>query len=197
MGRLRGRCARYAALLACALGWLVATEGAASAQDAAPAARATLLIKVLSMDRALRVPSRRVVVGVMYRAGSPDSERDRDQMVRAMQQVAARATLRGVHPQVVAIAYDRAAAAERMRAAGISAIYLTRGLDDAVTTVAAAARGLRIRTLCGSLAYVRAGMAVGVATRSNAPSIIVNLRVARQIGMDLDSRVLSIAVVVR
>lgn len=173
--------------------------GANEIEELNPDLAAQLHLKILSYDRAL--PARahgRLVLGILYRPEREESERVRAGMQAAFIERAGRTPVQGMTLSVMPIACgDPKTLQKRLQDAGVTALYVTPGLEDVVGPIAAAASALKVPTLAGRRSLVDAGLAVAVVTRDETPAIAVNLPVAKALGMDLDTALLRLAEVKR
>lgn len=171
---------------------------AAHAQRVPPDLEATIHLKVLSYDRGLKDRSGgRLTIAVVYAKGVAESEKGRDDMVKAFQTLAKKVTIRGITPSVVAVAFEGSDPARPLTAAGATVVYLAPSLDDKLPALQAAAGKLRVPILCSQRPLVERGAAVGVVASAGKPAIVVNLRAAKAIGLDLDPNLLRLAEVIK
>lgn len=164
-----------------------------------PDLAAQLHIKILAYDRALQVRARgKLVLGILYRPEREESERVRGLMQVAFSDRASRSSIQGMPLSVIPVALgDPKTLLKRLMDAGVTLLYVTPGMEDAVATIAAAALALKLPTLTGRRNLLDGGLAVAVVTKEERPSIIVNLPVAKSLGMDLDTSLLRLAEVKR
>ena len=78
-----------------------------------------------------------------------------------------------------------------------TAVYFCPGLDRDVAEALKVTRSKSIRTLTGSRAYVKAGIAIGIINVQDKPKLLVNLPASRAEGAKLDSAILRVAEVIR
>jgi hypothetical protein len=178
---------------------LVAAPGPARADDGVEAdLEATLHLKVLSYDKKLKARSGgRLVVAVVYRAGDETSEPSRKSIGAAFEKLARKVTVQGMKPEIVQVPFDAVQLGDQLKKARATVVYVAAGLDDAVGTVSAAASQIKAATLTGRRKQVEQGAAVGVVAHNGKPRIVINLKSARALGMDLDVKILSLAEVLK
>lgn len=174
---------------------LVAGTGhAAEVEEVNPGLAAQLFLKILGYDRSLVSRSGgRLVLAIVYRENSADSERIRDGIQAAFQDRASRVQVQGKTVTVTAIPYDAKSLTKRLESAGATILYVTPGLEDQVGALAAAALTLKAPTLTGRRSLLDSGLAIAVVTNDDKPGIVINLPVARALGMDLDPNLLRLA----
>ncbi len=178
------------------LGLLAAADAPLGAQRAlAPDVVGGVLMKVLSYDRALgRNGSGEVVVGVVFDAESPASERARELVGGAMRNVT---TLAGREVRIVDLDATAALQPQALQAQQLAAIYITPGLDRHLPGLVAAAARSHVMTLGETDDYARSGVAVAVENTNGRPSLLINLPAARREGADLQSSLLRLATVIQ
>jgi hypothetical protein len=155
---------------------------------------AAVHLKVLGYDRGLKKrgnPSK-IVIGVLYKDGG-DSEKVEKEMVLAFRDMAKQLKIQGLPVEVVAIPYKVDTLAADLASAGVNIIYVSPGLESerAKIHVAATARGAA--TICSDRELVKQGVAIGVFLKDKKAAIAVNIKAARELGMDLDSALFSVA----
>ncbi len=154
-----------------------------------------VLMKVLTYDRALfRNGAGEVVVGVVFDAANPASQRARELVGGAMRNTP---TLAGKGVRVVELEASAALTPEALTAQQLTAIYITPGLDRHLRDLVAAAARSHVTTLGETDDYARSGVAVAVANADGRPALLVNLPAARQEGADLQSSLLRLATVIQ
>lgn len=176
---------------------VLALPGTAAAGDDEmdPVVEATLHLKVQSYDRKLtgRI-GKRYVVAILYQSGASASAARK--MSDAFTHVAEKYRIRSVTPTVVMIAVD-AKLGDALKAAGANMIYVTAGLEAAIPQIKAAGVALQASTVSHVRDHVVAGIAVGIVVDQRKPKIVVNLKAAQAVGMDLDAEMLGFAEVIR
>lgn len=187
------------ALVLVLCGLSVGAAGAAELEEANPDLAAQLHLKILSYDRSLQPRSKgKLVLGVLYRPDHEESERARGLMQTAFTERASRVSVQGMTLSVVPIACgDPKTLQKRLQDAGVTILYLTPGLEDLAGAIHAIAQALKTPTLSGRRSLLDAGAAIAVITRDDKPGIVVNLPVAKALGMDLDTLLLRLAEVKR
>jgi hypothetical protein len=168
----------------------------AVAQEAAR--QAALVLRILSYDRNLpqRV-SNRVTILVAYRAGNAESEGEQRRITEALNQLR-RVNVAGMPARAVATPYtNRAGLMQTMQSERAAAVYVCRGLDNAVSEISAATRGGRVLSMSSDGGAVRRGLGVGLIENGNEIQLLVNLRAVEAEGARLDAAVLRLAEVIR
>ncbi len=162
-----------------------------AAEPVVPApVQATMAVRILEYDRALRTWSGgRLTIGVVARRSGGAAE---------FEQALSGRDAQGVPIRVAEHAYRDA---EGLRAwierSGVGLLYLApdAGAESAAAVAVAAAR--RVPVLVASRAQFRDGATVGLVVRDGKPHILVNLGASRAAGMDLDPKLLQLSEVVR
>ena len=192
-----------AAWIACALSLALANvaslgpRAAAAAPGVSPDVRAKLLLKVLSYDRQLAQRSGgHLVLAVVTDPAAPAAVRkDTARMVDALRAAAERFKVAKMRATVVAVELGPDLAAT-LAAQGATAVYAVPSTAQA-PVVAAAALARHAPTLTTGREAVVAGMAVGIFDKGGRPGILINLPVAKALGMKLDAKLLRFAELLR
>jgi hypothetical protein len=155
---------------------------------------AALHLKILSYDRQLRPRAGKVLVlAVLYKAGSRASEGDKAVMTSAFSRLAARATVQGLTPQILALPYRADDLPEQLKQGRVAALYVADDLEREVPHIAQVSAALRIPTLSGRRRYAQLGLATAVEDRNGKRTIVVNIAAAKSCGMVLASNLLRLA----
>lgn len=176
------------------LAWPTIVMGAA---DVPWNVQGVVLLRALAYDRNLEERVDDVInVGILYNPGDEDSVRARREMLAVFEKMSSK-RLRGKQLAGVALPVtDGASIAEEFEARGLDAVYLTPSLDAFVPEIKRAARAQDISTLSSSLAYAKDGVSLSVVMHSGKPKLIVNLAAARSEGMDLNSSIARVAIMI-
>lgn len=176
------------------LGLVAGPARAAEVEEVNPGLAAQLFLKILGYDRNL-VPRSggRLVLAIVYRESNAESERIRDGIQAAFQERASRVQVQGKTVTVTTIPYDAKNLTKRLESAGATILYVTPGIDDQAGAVPAAALALKAPTLTGRRSLLDGGLAIAVVTNEDKPGIVINLPVAKALGMDLDPNLLRLA----
>ncbi len=160
--------------------------------------RTLLMLRVLVYDRNLasRAP-RDVVVGVLFRPGDPDSERERDDVLEALGQLADEVVANGRPIRGVAVSYTTPAElAEQLKALHPAAAWVCTTLAPQAPEIARVTQARKVLSVVGVRAAVEAGLAVGIVPGQRRAAIVVNAAAAKAEGADLDAALLGIAEIV-
>lgn len=176
-------------LLSLATGTSVAAQGIPAPQ------KALLLLRVLVYDRNLKTRAQKEVrIAVAFRPGNAASERERDALIAAVEEVTDRAVVAGLPVRVVPVPYQDAVDFQaRLAASSAVALYVGAGLEGAIQDLDRVARRRSALTVCGSRELASRGCAVALVDRGERTALVINTRVAVAQGADLDPRLLSIA----
>lgn len=178
--------------------WLVAVLVPQRVQAASLAAdnQALLLLRTLAYDRNLksRVSGGEVVIAVVFKPGSSESESMRSDMMRAIRNASQRLTVAGLAVRAKAVAYDNRLGAQLE---GVSAVYLCAGLAGQIDNIHRVTRSKKILSATGEENEVREGLSLGLVQRGSRAAILVNLKSSKAEGADLDSALLRMAEIIR
>ncbi|MFO0579248.1 MAG: YfiR/HmsC family protein [Polyangia bacterium] len=192
-------CASALVLIGMVLLGAVRPVGASELEELNPVLTAQLYLKILSYDRALAARSRgKLVLGILYRPEREESERVRAALQAAFIERVGHTPVQGMGLTVTPIPLgDPKTLLKRLQDAGVTLMYVTPGLEDATGAITAAAQTLRAPTLTGRRSLLESGMAIAVVIKEESPAIVINLPVAKTLGMDLDTALLRLAEVKR
>jgi ABC-type uncharacterized transport system substrate-binding protein len=157
---------------------------------------AAIHVKALGYDRALKKRSGRAVsIVILYDADSSTSVSARNDMTAALRSLASKAKVQGLPIEVTSVAYVSGRIASAI--SGASAVYVAPNLDRHIADIVAASSTYKVPLLCGDRSLAVAGVTIAAYRKGAKGSLTINLRAARAAGMDLDSRLLGIAEVLR
>jgi hypothetical protein len=150
---------------------------------------------VLAYDRNLKARAREQVrIAVVFKPGLVASERERDALLIALEEVAGQARVAGLPVRAVALPWqDAVDFRARLAEAGATALYVCGGLEEVTRELARAARERSVLALGGTREQVVKGLAVGLVDRGERAALVVNQRAAAGQGADLASGLLSLA----
>ena len=181
--------------LAASLLLLVALSERVRAEGMAPGQRALLLLRVLAYDRNLKQRAGdEVRIAVVFRPRDAASERERDSMVRALGEVASRASVAGLPVRIKAVPYENASQfSAQVAELNPAAMYVSAALDAEVAELARMARDRGVPSVCGVRDWVTRGLAIALVDRGERAGVVLNLRAAAAQGADLDSALAHVA----
>jgi hypothetical protein len=157
---------------------------------------AAIHLRALSYDRALKKRAGdSVVIAILYDPASESSVQSSDEMRDALISLSKKVKVQDLPFVVKSVAYTNAWPTNDLAAASV--VYVTRGLEGRLNEIRAQTVKHGIRTLCGDRDLARQGLAVAVYVNGTSPGLTINLAAARSAGMDLDSRLLAIAEVLK
>ncbi len=169
---------------------------AVRAERLAAPLEAAIHLRALGYDRAL--PDRAggtVLIAVLYDPSDSASVKSADDVSGAFVSLSKKMKLQGLPIVVRSIAYkDAWPSGELSKAA---AVYVTPGLESRLNDIRSNASRQDLPTLCGDRALAKAGLTIAVYRKGSSPGLTINLPAARSAGMDLDSRLLAIAEVLK
>jgi hypothetical protein len=129
---------------------------------------------------------------VLYRAGG-DSEKVEKEMVAAFREMGKQMKVQSLAVDAVPVLYNADSVANDLATAGASVVYITPGLEAEVGKIHAAALVRKAPTICSDRNLVKQGVAMGVFLNKSKAGIAVNVKIARELGMDLDSTLFTVA----
>jgi hypothetical protein len=158
--------------------------------------QAELLSKVAGYDRNLKERAgAKVRVVVSYKQGDAESEASNARMKHALGQLP---QIAGLPHTVVGVPYQGADSLRKeVQDNGAAIIYLTAGLEPQVKEIAARLSGTSVLTACGVMSYVWKGAVLGLGMQSGKPKLYINLPQAKRQEVSFETRVLSLAEIVR
>jgi hypothetical protein len=181
-----------------ALWLLIYPARAGELEELNPDLSSQVFLKILAYDRSLQTRSGgKLVLAILYRPEREESERSRAVLQAAFQERANKGSIQGMSLSVTAVAFEARSLIKRLQGAGATLLYVTAGLEDQAAVISAAAQALRAPTLAGHRSLLEAGMAIAVVTKEDRPAIVINLPVAKALGMDLDPTLLRLSEVRR
>jgi hypothetical protein len=171
---------------------------AASAQVVPPDLQATILVRMLGYDRSLKPRAGNVVgLGIVYKASDKASTQTYNDMLRAFKSIESQ-TVQGMPIKISSLAYkDATGLAEWMIKDGVVALYIAPGLGPELDAIRSVCQQKKIVSMSPVRVFVEQGVAVGVVVKGDSPRLLVNLTAAESLGMDLDSKLLQLADIVR
>jgi hypothetical protein len=177
----------------------LSTPRPAAARPLDAAQRVKILMRVLTYDRNLdrTAVGGRIFIGVLFDQARDTSVKERDEVMAALEAVK-NIKVKGNTLVFGAIPYTDAASLKKFAGdKNAGAFFVCGGLGKAVGEIGKVAADARISTLTGNESLVREGLAVGVIDKAGKGEIIVNLPVAKALGMALESSLLRLAEVIR
>ena len=157
---------------------------------------AAIHVKALGYDRALKKrSSRSVTIVILYDADSTASVNAKNDIAAAFRSLAGRTKVQGLNLEVSAVAYVSGRVGSAV--SGASAVYVAPNLERHLGDIVSASSTYKVPLLCGDRSLAVAGVTIAAYRKGSKGSLTINLRAARAAGMDLDSRLLGIAEVLR
>ena len=183
--------------LALVLGLLVLFMAApARAERLSAPLEAAIHLRALGYDRALKKRAgSSAVIALLYDPGSDASVQAANDLREAFLSLSKKMKLQDLPIVVKSVSYKDAWPASEL--SKVAAIYVTPGLEARFNEVRTQATKLGIPTLCGDRDLAKQGLAIAAYVKGSSPGITINLPSARGAGMDLDSRLLAIAEVLK
>ena len=176
---------------------LLAPSSRSAELDLSPL-QAQVMIKTLAYDRALPTRTGRAVfIGLLFGSTKQDSARVQFETLQAFERAEGTRVLG--RPVVVSshMYKDAAVLSAWIADKKIGAVYVAPGLAGEVGAIRAVCAERKVASLTAARSLVEGGVAIGVVAKGTVPSIVVNLPAAQSSGMDLDSKLLSAAEVLR
>lgn len=154
-----------------------------------------LLLKVAGYDRNLPTRARGMVrLMILTKRDDPLSKNVGEQAVRAL----AGKDVKGMPTEIVTQMFnDGPSLTERVRDGRVSILYATPGFGAReLLTIARSLSGLSVLSSGAVAHFVDTAVALGFDLVSGKPKLLVNVRRAREQGVDLSSQVLKLAKVI-
>ncbi|MGQ9578280.1 MAG: YfiR family protein, partial [Candidatus Aminicenantales bacterium] len=154
-----------------------------------------LLEKILAFERSWKArtgPELRI--GLLYEKSFELSTWTRDDLVAA---VPAGRVVDGIPVRLIECPLEeRATWEETLRQDKILFLYIAplspKTVKSRLREILAICRQAKVATVTGETAYLESGVAVGLGLENNAPHVFINLKAAREQGLDFSSRLLKI-----
>ena len=157
---------------------------------------AAIHLRALGYDRALRQRAGdTVVIAILYDPSSDDSVQAKDEMAQAFRSLSGKMQVQGLPIAVKVVPYKDSWPGSDL--AGAAAAYVAPGLSAHLNDIKTQAARNGIPTLCGDRDLAVAGLSIAAYPKGSSPGLTINLPAARADGMDLDSRLLAIAEVLK
>ncbi len=179
--------------------------GIAAFLFSAPSARAERLsapleaaihLRVLGYDRALKQRSGdSAVIALLYDASSDASVQAADALKDALVSLSKKMKVQDLPIVVKSVAYKDSWPSSEL--SKVAAVYVSPGLESRLADIKSQSSKHGVPTLCGDRDLARQGLAIAAYVKGSSPGITINLASARAAGMDLDSRLLAIAEVLK
>jgi len=156
----------------------------------------SLFVKILTFDRTLqREDLQKIVIGVLYQDGIRISVQTKDDFVSAVQQSGVKQIL-GKPIECIPIAINGSSWPEALENRGVEILYVTPVRAFDIESLADRMSTEKVLTLTGVPDYVNDGIAIGIGTRGEKPTILINLDRAKKQGADLSAQLLRLATMV-
>lgn len=170
----------------------------AQAADLPPAKQAIFLVRVFAYDANLKERAGEAVnIAVLAKKGDKDSEHVAGLMVKAFTPLES-ATLLGLPVRISRLYFStREVLDHTVRAGGIDALYVCKGLDTNLADIKAVARARKVLTVGNQEAQLMQGLTLGVFLIDGKNTIIVNLEASREEGVAFGPELLRLATIVR
>jgi hypothetical protein len=161
--------------------------------------RMKILLRVLTYDRQLEARQDRgkIFVAVLFAQQDRTSAAEKDAVVAALGKLKA-LKIKGFSLDFAAIPYTSPAALKTaLGARRAAAMYVCGGLASSIGDLKGFAVTSKIATMSASEPFTRSGLAFAAIEKDGKGQIIVNLKVSKDQGLDLDASLLRLAVVIR
>lgn len=157
---------------------------------------AAIHLRALGYDRALKQRAGdSAVIALLYDASSDTSVQAAEALKDALVSLSKKMKVQDLPIVVKSVAYkDSWPAGELTK---VAAVYVSPGLESRLADIKTQSAKHGIPTLCGDRDLARQGIAIAAYVKGSSPGITINLAAARGAGMDLDSRLLAIAEVLK
>ncbi len=157
---------------------------------------AAIHLRALGYDRALKERvGNSVVIALLYDPGSSASVQAAEDLRDAFISLSKKMKIQERAIVTKMVVYKDSWPSNEL--SKVAAVYVTPGLENRLPEIRTQAARNSIPTLCGDRDLAKQGLAVAVYVKGSSPGLTINLRSARSMGMDLDSRLLAIAEVLK
>jgi hypothetical protein len=156
---------------------------------------AAIHLRVLGYDRALKQRAGdSAVIALLYDSSSESSQQAADALKDALVSLSKKMKVQDLPIVVKSVAYKDSWPGELSK---VAAVYVSPGLESRLGDIKSQSAKHNVPTLCGDRDLARQGLAIAAYVKGSSPGITINLASARAAGMDLDSRLLAIAEVLK
>lgn len=154
--------------------------------------RASIFLRVLGHERTLTAESGELVVAVVM---PPEAPRDAKQMAGALVTLGKKVRVAGRSLRVLLVEHKgEASTVEALLRNGVHALYLPAGSES---LGGALSRRSPAVTYCAQPQAVESGCMMAVETVTGRPRVVINLALAKKLGLDFDARLLRLARIVK
>jgi hypothetical protein len=174
--------------------WLVSTP--AQAERLSAPLEAAIHLRALGYDRALtkRIGDN-VVIALLYDPSSEASVQATNEIKEAFISLGKKMKVQDRPIVVKTVVYKDSWPSSEL--SKVAAVYVAPGLETRLSEIRTQASKNSIPTLCGERDLAIQGLAIAVYVKGKSPGLTINLPSARATGMNLDTRLLSIAEVLK
>jgi hypothetical protein len=171
---------------------LAAAPPALAEQEIPGELQAAIITRMLGYDRALKGRAgSSLTVGIVVKANDKSTAKVQADMQQAF---ATQQNVQGLPLSVKVHVYaDPAPFDQWLGSQGVDVLYVAAGLDKEIESIRNACTQKHVVGVSSVRAYVKQGLAIGVVKKGESAGILVNLPVAKALGMDLDPKLLSLA----
>jgi hypothetical protein len=156
------------------------------------------LARVLAYDESLtKRAGSRVVIGVLYKAGSPDVQNEPTEWFAAFSKLESY-NIRGLPIHAVMLPFTTPEVLqESVSGRNIVALYICPGLEGEIANIKRISRERKTTTIASREDMVHAGLTLGVFSEHGKLSVVVNLAASRAEGAQFGSDLLRLAKVIQ
>ena len=177
--------------------WVIVAMATTAHADPVPAKnQALLLLRILAYDHNLktRVDSKTATIVIVFKGDADDVASELSGVIR---EIAKSTTLSGRAIQVARMSFNDKTFDADVAKLKASAIYITPGLSDSISSITATSQARKLLSFCGTADFVASGVSVGFVLADGKPQILVNVPASRKEGADLDVALLKAAKIVK
>lgn len=174
--------------------WLISTP--AEAERLSAPLEAAIHLRALGYDRALtkRIGDS-VVIALLYDPASDASVQATNEIKEAFISLGKKMKVQDRPIVVKSVVYKDSWPSNEV--SRVAAVYVSPGLESRMSEIRTQASKNGIPTLCGERDLAIQGLAIAVYVKGSSPGLTINLPSARATGMNLDTRLLAIAEVLK
>lgn len=168
------------------------------AADLVPAPlRSAIIVRCAGYERTFAERSGDAVLGVLA-AKSGTSAHDGHEMAAVLGKLLSDGRIAGRKIRVVSLEHQSSATTlEALKNEKVEIVYISKGLEDIVSSIPAQEGAVRRIIVCASGADVALGCTLGVELDGSKPQLVLNLKQAAAAGLRFDPSLLRLARIVR
>ena len=159
-----------------------------------PEIQVTLLLKILTYDRALKDRcTESINIGVLYSKSDDESKEAKAAILKVLEKISDR-TISKLPFTYTALEWDsKESLISEIKEKNINVLYVTPGNSAILSDLIKITQSNNILSMTGVPKYVKKGVSISIGLKNEKPQIVINLDSAKSEGADLDAKLLRIA----